>query len=122
MVGKYVTAKRCPLYLAFMNLSTAFDRVSRPALWSALIDMGLDGALVNFLFCMHNGMNAAVRCGPSGELTDNFELTRGVRQGCVLAPLLFILYINNLSDRLKNATVDVPIMGRSQFASASLCG
>ena len=38
-------------------------------------------------------------------LTESFGMTCGLRQGCVLSPLLFFLYINSLVEKLKAAGV-----------------
>ena len=38
----------------------------------------------------HDGMQASVRLA-DGECSDNFDVRQGLRQGCVLAPLLFNL-------------------------------
>ena len=40
---------------------------------------------------MHDGMTVRVRYG--GELSEPFEVSKGVKQGCVLAPVLFNIYI-----------------------------
>jgi len=38
-------------------------------------------------------------------LTEKFQTRRGIRQGCVLSPLLFNLYIANLGRELKNRNI-----------------
>ena len=42
-----------------------------------------------------------------GECSESFGMTCGLRQGCVLSPLLFSLYINSLVEKLKAAGVGV---------------
>ena len=45
-------------------------------------------------------------------LSEPFGMTCSLRQGCVLSPLLFSLYINSLVEKLKAAGVGVECRGR----------
>ena len=81
-----------PLYLAFIDLRKAFDSVPRDALWRVLRAYGAPPLLVDLLMDLHTGTLAAVRLGAlKGE---SFSVSCGVRQGCVIAPLLFNVFID----------------------------
>lgn len=74
-----------------------------------LSDLGIPSYLLNVLVRLHIGNYAQVRCGKHGELSTRFPVQKGVRQGCVLAPTLFCLYINGLIDFLNNIKdIDAP--------------
>lgn len=45
-------------------------------------------------------------------LSESFGMSCGLRQGCVLSPLLFSLYVNSLVEKLKVAGVGVECRGR----------
>ena len=77
------------LHLIFVDLVKAFDTVNRPLLWSLLAKIGIPTKIINIIKSFHDGMNAKVSIG--GELTDSFEVSSGLRQGCIMAPALFIL-------------------------------
>ncbi|XP_029634968.1 uncharacterized protein LOC115210504 [Octopus sinensis] len=69
-----------PLYLAFIDLSKAFDRVSRELLWDILAQYGCPDKFIRILKLLHDNMHARVQ-------------TDGVKQGCVIAPTLFTIFI-----------------------------
>lgn len=60
-------------------------------------------SLVNFLYSLHSDLSALVRLNSLGELSTEFPLKSGVRQGCTLAPLLCIFYINGLTAHLSTS-------------------
>lgn len=81
-----------PLHLAFIDLRKAFDSVPRNALWCVLRAYGVPPLLVELLMDLHTGTQAAVRLGTL--MGESFEVSSGVRQGCVIAPMLFNVYID----------------------------
>ena len=81
-----------PLHMAFVDLRKAYDSVPRDAPWRVLMVYGVHKKLVELLEDLHTGTQAAVRMG--GGLSEWFDVQSGVRQGCVIAPLLFNIYID----------------------------
>ena len=49
-------------------------------------------------------------------MNDSFAVSRGLRQGCVLSPLLFSLYVNSLVEKLRSAGVGVECRGQTVTA------
>ena len=79
------------LYLAFIDLTKAFDTVNRTSLWEVLRRFGCPPQFLSVLKAFHDGMTA--RISVDGELSDPFEVLIGVKQGCVLAPVIFNLFL-----------------------------
>ncbi|KAL5473717.1 hypothetical protein EMCRGX_G028250 [Ephydatia muelleri] len=84
----------CQLYMCFFDLKKAYDSVPRHALWLLLARLGFPSKLVHILRGLHINMEASVRV--DGVLSDPFQVTTGLKQGCVLAPFLFNLYFNTV--------------------------
>ena len=80
-----------PLYAIFVDFSKAFDSVDRNALWTVLGKFGCPGKFINLINCLHDGMKVIVQS--CGSTSDEFDVVSGVKQGCVLAPALFNLYL-----------------------------
>ena len=111
IINKYTLDKEGSLHLAFMDLSSAFDCVNRSKLWSILNDMGIDPSLIDFLKLLHKDMKGTVRYSNDGKCSETFDIYNGVRQGCILAPFLFTLYIHSLDNALLSQTTDSPRAG-----------
>jgi len=80
-----------PLYAVFIDFTKAFDTVSRDGLWQVLTKFGCPAKFVNIVKSLHSGMQASVAYG--NNHSKEFAVTNGVKQGCVLAPTLFSLYL-----------------------------
>ena len=79
------------LYLAFVDLTNAFDTVNRDLLWDILRKFGCSPILIVILQQFHIGMCAQVVM--AGSLSSSFPVEVGVKQGCVLAPIIFNLLL-----------------------------
>ena len=80
-------------FVSFIDFSKAYDSIPRHVLWSKLKDMGLGGRLYNALISLYKTVKSCVRL--NGWSTDFFNVKCGLKQGCLLSPLLFNLYIND---------------------------
>ena len=87
-------AKGKEVYVAFMDLEKAYDRVDRRALWQVASLYGVGGKLLRALQSMYEGNRMCVRVG--GEESEWFESKVGLRQGCVMSPWLFNLYMDGV--------------------------
>jgi len=86
------------LLLAFIDLRKAFDTAVRENLWKVLESMGFEGSLVAILKALYNNHRRKVQTAKG--LTNWIECERGVKQGCVLSPLLFNIFLSELGTRL----------------------
>jgi len=81
-----------PLYIAFIDLEKAFDRVPRQKLWESLDIYNIPKPLKRAIMSLYKINHNRVSTGTGAELW--FDTTSGVRQGSVLSPLLFIMYLD----------------------------
>src|ERR1700729_2184789 len=81
--------------IAFVDQEKAFDRVSREILWGILENYGVKGPLLDCVRAIYRESKSAVRT--RAGLTNWFPITTGVRQGCVLSQILFIIYMDSIT-------------------------
>jgi hypothetical protein len=79
-----------PAYLCFVDYEKAFDNVRWNKLWPTLKEMGVPDHLTNLLRNLYESSEAVVRIDNS--ISDKCKIRKGVRQGCVLSPLLYNIY------------------------------
>lgn len=95
---KCLSKKGTKLYVAFVDFKKAFDSVNHQKLLEAIRSEGIKGKFLSLLKSMYDSLLSCVRV--NGEYSEFFECPQGVRQGCVLSPNLFSLFINQLASQI----------------------
>ena len=83
--------KRIPLYECFIDLTKAYDSVDRTLLWTVLAHFGVPQNIISVIRQFPDGMRAYVRLDDR-VCSGWFAVEQGLRQGCLLAPLLFNIF------------------------------
>jgi len=78
--------KKKDLWMGFVDLEKAFDRVPWEVLWWTLWCVGLCEWMINIVMSMYDGITTAVKV--NGSVSNEFDVKVGVHQGSVLSPLL----------------------------------
>ena len=90
--------RRSKFYVCFVDFRKAFDTVNREVLWEVLERHGVSNKMLNMIKAIYNRVVAVIRYG--NELTGKINCPMGVRQGCLLSPLLFTLLITELAHEI----------------------
>ena len=90
--------KRQDTFAAFIDFSKAYDRINRTLLWHKLSLMGVSNKMLTALKSLYENVKCTVRI--NGRQSDWFSVGTGLKQGCILSPLLFNGYINDLVKKL----------------------
>ena len=104
LLQKAAHSKR-KLYCCFVDFKKAFDLVPRDALWNVLKRRGMSGRVLASLQSMYAADKACVFT--SEGLSNLFDCSIGVKQGCPLSPLLFSLYLDELESLLEEASDEI---------------
>ena len=85
------------LVINFVDFEKAFDCVFREGLWMILREYGVPEKMVRLIRATYDGFKCAVL--HEGELSSFFAVESGVKQGCLLSGLLFVIVIDWLMKR-----------------------
>ena len=99
------------LYTTFVDLTKAFDTVSRAGLWKIMAKFGCPDKFIALVRSICDGMQ--VRVQDDGESPEPILVTNGVKQGCVLAPTLFsMIFSAILAEAFRDNSDGIPIRFR----------
>ena len=87
-----------PLYVVFVDFEKAFDSLHRASLWKILRHYGIPQKLVSIIQSLYENFECQVI--HNNLLTEPFKVNTGVRQGCILSPMLFSMAIDWLMRRV----------------------
>ena len=90
--------RRKKIFMGFLDVRKAYDKVWREALWEKLQGLGFGGNFLQVLKAMYRDVDCTIAMG--NIEVENKKLDIGLKQGCVLSPILFALYIKELGDQL----------------------
>ncbi len=93
-VGGKILREDRKMFAAFMDLEKAYNRFDRKGLWDNLTGHLLQG-IRSF------SENASVSVRVKGELSESFSVEVGVRQGCIMSPWLFNIYMDGCIREVK---------------------
>jgi hypothetical protein len=87
------------VYMAYLDLKSAFDKVPRRFIWEAMKSLNIPNKLIRLTKAVYENVGAMVRL--NGQKSESFKMESGVKQGDSLSPLLFIIYLDHVHKKVK---------------------
>lgn len=95
--------KKDKVYALFVDLRAAFDKVVKEKLWEVLEEKRIKEKIIRRVKMIYEETKV-VRT--KERMTNSFIIKKGVRQGCVLIPVLFNMYIADIDKYMKEKGID----------------
>jgi len=95
----YYAENNSSTFCVFLDASKAFDRVEYCALFRQLLNRKLPGVVLRMLRNMYTGQLVHILW--NGVYSNWFSISNGVKQGGIISPILFCIYIDQLLCRLQ---------------------
>ena len=106
MINRYMQ-EGCKVFMCFYDLHKPFDSVEFPVLLHRLFVSGVNSKTCRLLQNWYTNSTSSVRVGYHSSPT--FQLQRGVRQGSILSPFLFLLVMDPLLRQLQSHSLGISI-------------
>ena len=84
------------VYACFVDYKKAFDYVDRDKVWDKFQKLNTSSKLLSMLKAIYSNVSACVRW--NGKLSELFSCPLGLKQGCLLSPIIFSLLIGDVAD------------------------
>lgn len=104
---KYFTKRDSKIHCAFLDASKAFDKVLINGLLNKLIDRKIPFHFISLLYNWYSNLSCAVVWNTA--IGCPFPVTCGVRQGGVLSPFLFAIYVDDVINQLRKCGFGIQI-------------
>ncbi|CAH2091627.1 unnamed protein product [Euphydryas editha] len=108
LIDKYQEFHR-PLYLAFIDYRKAFDSLYHHSIWQSLQCQNIDSTYLKVLQNLYQKCNSRIRLETTGP---PIPIRRGVRQGDVISPTIFIAVLQQVIGQLNWEKVGLNINNR----------
>ena len=94
--------------VTFLDCSKAFDKVSHYGIFLKLMSRGVPLCFLNLIVYWY--LNLHCCCQWNGVKSDFFQVTTGTKQGGVISPKIFTLYLDELISRLRRRGIGCHVL------------
>ena len=96
LITQYCQKNNKKIFSCFVDFKQAFDSIPRDLLFEKLLSHGINGKFFNALKNLYKSDYCCVKIGE--KITKRFVANQGVKQGSILSPLLFNIFVSDMPD------------------------
>ena len=115
LIDKYARSqkkkKNNVLFSCFIDFKSVFDRISRTKLLHKMQKVGITGKFLSVISSVYSSDKSCLKIG--NKIAESFQCHNGVKQGDILSPALFNLYLHDLPEQFETVNDPVYLDGRA---------
>ena len=111
LIDDYCSKKKKRLYGCFVDFSKAFDSIPRKILFEKLLKYDISGKFYDCLVNIYSSDKACIKLDKN--VSNSFGINQGVREGCILSPLLFNIFMADLPGNIEADINDPPFVNQN---------
>ena len=104
LIDLYCKKKNQHIFGCFVDFKKAFDTIPRHKLFQKLLDNNINGKFYDILVNMYSNDIACIKI--SDTISPSFIANQGVKQGCILSPTLFNIFLSDIQSIFDTAECD----------------
>ena len=108
-IGQIRRSQGKKTWMAFLDFRKAFPSVWREGLWEKMKYYGIDGKFLRLCQDLYRDVGVRVRVGK--VFSERYTIEGGLRQGCILSPSLFSLFLMDLAEELERQGLRIRVRG-----------
>ena len=109
VIGQIRKSQGKKTWMAFLDFRKAFPSVWREGLWEKMKYYGIGGKFLRLCQDLYRDVGARVRVGK--VFSERYTIDGGLRQGCILSPSLFSLFLMDLAEELERQGLGIRVRG-----------
>ena len=107
LIESYCKNKKKHIFGCFVDFEKAFDTLPRHKLFKKMLDLNINGKFYDCLISLYKKNESCVKIG--NTTSNSFLTNQGVKQGCILSPLLFNIFLSDLQQEI-DKTENEPVL------------
>ncbi|MFZ9070967.1 MAG: reverse transcriptase domain-containing protein, partial [Burkholderiaceae bacterium] len=108
-------------FAAYYDISKAYDTIRWSSIEHAMRNLGLEEDFITFVMQSLKGTRVAMRTNIHGRITRTVTLHKSIKQGCPLAPLLFIIVMDEMHKNLRKLGLGYTLANGHKVSSRGYC-
>ena len=118
LIESYCKTEKKHVFGCFVDFEKAFDSLPRHKLFKKLLDLNINGKFYDCLISLYTKNESCVKIG--NTVTNFFHTTQGVKQGCILSPLLFNIFLSDLQREIEKPENDPAKISQNEILGCIL--
>ena len=105
----YCNHKNIKCAMISLDQEKAFDRVAHDYMFKALAAYNISNYIINWIKILYKSPTSQLLVNHT--LSEPFTLTRSIRQGCSLSPLLYVICLEPLLEKIRSLEIGLTLPG-----------